>query len=55
MAKTKDGKKIVYVKEHTRNQGQTTVHKHYRSTPNSPQRRNTKNGLLSWLTRLFRR
>lgn len=37
MAKTKNGKKKVYVHEHKR--GDATVRKHYRSTPETPKKK----------------
>lgn len=50
MAKTKDGKKKVYVKEHSR--GDSSVRKHYRSTPNPSERSfsgSKRKGLLGML------
>lgn len=47
MAKTKAGKKRVYVREHLR--AGSSVRKHYRSTPNIRVSGKSSKGLLSWL------
>jgi len=53
MAKTKDGKKKVYVKEHSR--GDSSVRKHYRSTPNPRERSSSDSGRKGLFGMLFGR
>lgn len=53
MAKTKDGKKRVFVHSHKR--GDSSVRTHYRSTPNkySPHKENNKGGIIKNIIAIF--